>query len=236
VSDFNCISYWFPKLLSVIPQQVPVTHIVRTNATLISLLDGQQPYRWHAFLNELSHWGESVGYPCFLRTGHTSDKHSWDKTCRIESPDQFSPHVCRLVEFSECCSMFGLPYDVWAVRQWLTGPIVGFAPCYGNMPVRREFRFFINNGKIQCEHPYWPTESLLRGGCNEDTMVAVEAMNTIGTDQPELHALVSQVAQAFPGYWSVDCLWTDSGWFVTDMARGENSWHWPECKFSTADL
>jgi hypothetical protein len=228
--DKNCLSYWFPILQSVVPANVPRTIIIPAPPDgLTSLLVGQQPDEWPMFLLALRGAGKAVGYPCFLRSGHTSDKHSWDKTCYIAKPEDFGSHVCSIVDFSECCSLIGLPYNVWAVREWLNGPIIGTAPRYCNMPVRREFRIFIRDGKIQCGHPYWPVDALLSGGCNEDTMAQVEAMNHLGIDRQGLHYLVSKVATVFDGYWSVDCLWTNQGWFVTDMALGDDSWHWPGC-------
>ena len=41
----NCLSYWFPKLLAAgVP--VPRTEIVKTDAELIAILDGQLPDGW----------------------------------------------------------------------------------------------------------------------------------------------------------------------------------------------
>ena len=229
-TDRNCLSYWFPILLEAIPESVPKTEIIKTDVQLVRLLDGETPSGFNFLLSDLRVAGDRIGYPCFLRTGHTSGKHSWKDTCLIQSPDDFASHVAALVEFSECASIVGLPYDVWAVREFLTGSVIGTAPYYGDMPVRREFRLFVRDGSICCGHPYWPVNSLLRGGCNEDTMAGVEAMNHLGDDRQALYDLIATAAHAFPGYWSIDALWTDRGWFVTDMARGEDSWHWPGCE------
>ena len=229
--DLNSISYWFPILELAIPECIPKTEIIHS-PNLLALLDGKMPEGWEGFINQLRAVGERVGYPCFLRTGHTSGKHFWQRTCCVTGPDQIGAHVSELVEFSEGCSLVGLPHNIWAVREWLRGPVIGVAPAYGNMPVRREFRIFIRDGKVQCGHPYWPIEALLQGGCSEETIAQVESMNVFGADREEVLALVLLVAAAFPGYWSVDCLWTDRGWMVTDMARGQDSWHWPECKFT----
>jgi hypothetical protein len=231
MADKNCISFWFPILEHALPDRVPKTVIIPAPVDgLTCLLDGFLPNGWNAFLSALQAAGASVGYPCFLRSGHTSAKHSWDQTCRIEEPEDFGPHVGQIVEFSECCGMIGLPYNVWAVREWLPGPIIGTAPRYRNMPVRREFRIFIDTGKIVCGHPYWPKESIEQGGCDAGTIAAIQFMNRLDDEDREtLYALVSTVTTAFDGFWSVDCLWTDRGWFVTDMALGDDSWHWPDC-------
>jgi hypothetical protein len=229
--DQNCISHWFPILQKAVPDRIPKTIIIESPEDLSKILDGQNPLTWDHFIAELKAAGEEVGYPCFLRSGHTSDKHSWEETCHITKPEDFGQHVYNIVEFSECCGIIGLPYNVFSVREWLNGPVIGVAPRYCNMPVRREFRIFIRDGMINCGHPYWPTDALLIGGCNEETMAEVDAMNSlVSGDRAPLHALVSKVARVFDGYWSVDCLWTDRGWFVTDMALGKDSWHWPGCQ------
>jgi hypothetical protein len=52
----------------------------------------------------------------------------------------------------------------WVVREFLPTMPVGVCPRYGNMPVCREFRYFIEDGRYCCSHPYWPMESLIDGG------------------------------------------------------------------------
>jgi hypothetical protein len=31
---------------------------------------------------------------------------------------------------------------------------------YGNMPVCREYRYFIEDGRYCCSHPYWPMDTI----------------------------------------------------------------------------
>ena len=225
----NCLSYWFPKLASAIPSQVPLTEIIRTDCDLMQLLDGQTPDGFTEFISTLRAACDRIGYPAFLRTGHTSNKHSWDKTCHVLRESKIGNHVAALVEFSECCGIVGMPYNVWAVREWLPGKIIGTAPRYSRMPIRREFRIFIRDHMIECGHPYWPRKAIVRGECTKDVLTGLSAMNRLGEDREAVYGLVSRVAQEFDGYWSVDVLATDRGWFVTDMARGEDSFHWESC-------
>lgn len=224
-TGYNCLSHWFPILQAAIPANVPRTEIIQAPSDLHLVLDGQQPTDWEFFMSDLRVAADHFGYPCFLRTGHTSDKHSWKRTCHVTGPDDFGPHVCALVEFSECCGIVGLPYNVFAVREWLPGPALAVCPRYGGMPVREEYRFFVRDGKIECRHPYWPAEALVRGGAVAADMPAVIGQSRAG----EVSELVLRAAAAFPGYWSMDALWTDRGWFITDMALGADSWHWPGC-------
>ncbi|KKN09499.1 hypothetical protein LCGC14_1045840, partial [marine sediment metagenome] len=39
------------------------------------------------------------------------------------------------------------------------------------------------------------------------------------------------VAKLFDGYWSLDWSMDHAGnWWVIDMAEGDRSYHWPDCK------
>ena len=81
--DCNCITYWLPKLMAAgIP--VPRTEIVETDIELPLLLNGHNPAGFVVFLCELREACDRIGYPVFLRTGHTSAKHDWEDTCYCE--------------------------------------------------------------------------------------------------------------------------------------------------------
>jgi hypothetical protein len=73
-------------------------------------------------------------------------------------------HVYEIAEYSECADMIGIPWDTWVVREFLPTIPIGVCPGYGNMPVCREFRYFIEDGRYVCSHPYWPREALIDGG------------------------------------------------------------------------
>ncbi len=47
-------------------------------------------------------------------------------------------------------------------------------------------------------------------------------------------SLARRVADLFngDGAWSVDLLPTERGWFITDMAIMERSFHWPDCPYA----
>jgi hypothetical protein len=50
-----------------------------------------------------------------------------------------------------------------------------------------------------------------------------------GTERA-LTELANAARQAVGGAWPIDVLETRCGWYVTDMAEAEKSWHeWPDC-------
>lgn len=97
------------------------------------------------------------------------------------------------------------------------------------MPACREFRFFVNDAEIECWHPYWPEEALEQGGAGE----CYEALCEV-EDQGPLRKLARAAGFAVGGRWSVDILETERGWYVTDMAEADRSYHWEGCERETA--
>lgn len=235
-ADKTALSYWFPKLEAArlpVPRTIMLSMPGLAMAAIWKAFDGQDgtPEERSAadrFVDDLKLAAEQVGYPIFLRTDHTSGKHEWEKTCFVASPDDIKQHVFDIVQFSECCGLLGLPWDRWAVREFLPTIPLGVCPDYGNMPICREFRFFVEDDAIRCHHPYWPKESLVQGGVNPEPFYAKLCHLRPG-DYADLSDLARAAGRAVGGAWSVDILQTRRGWFVTDMAEAEKSFHWEGC-------
>lgn len=242
----NCLSYWFPKLQAAgVP--VPRTKIVMRpdglHEPMMSALDGL-PFgaECDGFFRELAVAVEEIGLPCFLRTGQTSGKHNWSRTCYVADAEKIRTHVVALIEFSECCDFLGLPWNVWCVRELLpTKPLLTLGD-YGNFPVVKEFRYFVSGGSVVCRHPYWPLRALQEGMTIPEVSAGQplrRLLDMIDRTYKELSepssaadALAQRVAAAFDsdGAWSVDVLSTESGWYVTDMAEAARSFHWEGCQ------
>jgi len=242
----SCLSWWFPKIRDAgLP--VPKTTILRCDSeaaqSLYRHFDGQPVgVKGSDFLGRVEAAVREMGLPCFLRTGQTSGKHSWKRTCHIQDVSDVVRHVLDLIEFSECADLMGLPWDMWAVREMLpTKPVMA---AYQEMPVCREFRMFVHDGLVLCKHPYWPIVALQDGAprdwdtnellTDEDAESRGRAMWDLDDADCELVLdLASRAGAACGGRWSVDVLDTERGWFVTDMAVMDLSWHWPNCPNAT---
>lgn len=235
-----CMSYWFPKLLAT-GVLVPRTEIVTTNVDLWKMLvpsEESAPDGLDAFVDDMVAAVARIGTtPIFLRTGHLSGKHDWTRTCHVpETNDPFRTtllhHICALVEWSELVDLMGLPTRVWAVRELL--PLLSPFTAYNGMPVAREFRLFIEGGRVHCVHPYWPEKAVEDGEPSVDDWRELHAQCS-KLDGDEAYALTSAaivVAKAFAddGAWSLDfAQHKDGTWYAIDMAPAAISFHWEGC-------
>lgn len=238
-TDPNCISYWFPLLCkSNVP--VPITEIVRVDgAALIGLLDPSplsiQQKKSVVLIAEAA---ERIGFPCFLRSGYYSGKHSWKKTCWIPDVKSVLQHVAAIIENGECENIFGFDWGVWAARELLPCPPTFTAPRFDDMPVNQERRYFIEGGKVIGHLPYWCEEAVQQGCCgwtedgdhaplSEELAKALAELNRETEEEvEELSRLSTQVSRHLDGAWSLDWLMTERGWYAIDMATAKTSWGW----------
>lgn len=233
--DRNCLSFWFPVIYDAgLP--VPQTIVVEAAEDLTGLLDGEQPEGWATFGSQLHKAADRIGYPLFLRSGHTSGKHGWERTCYVEKADDLLAHVAAIVEYSHMVDLMGLPTHVWAVRKLIeTEPL--FTAFDGSMPITREFRVFARDGLVEHVQPYWPIDAIesprAAGPVRvsiADALLPVAMGNSYVLEASDLNAVMTlarEASKAVGGYWSVDLLQdTDGKWWLTDMAEGDRSFRW----------
>lgn len=232
----NCLSYWFPKLEEVglpVPKTVWIDFDQKIGGVSEALrkmfwmedLNDLETERLSKFTYSLKFMAQSIGYPLFMRTGQTSHKHSWEETCLVTNEKQLIKNAQALTEYSLMADMkTGLPINVWALRQIIETTPAFFA--FNNMPITKEFRYFIKEGKIDHVQPYWPADAIEGHTQDKDWRLKLEAMNKLRKDEEkDVLELINKVATIFDGYWSVDVLKDKFGkWYVTDMATGEDSY------------
>lgn len=228
--DKTALSYWFPNLVAAgLP--VPRTTIIQmpkaAQEDIWDAFDGKEGSGgMAAFCDTLRAAMEPMGFPCFLRTDHTSGKHNWKRTCFVTDSAKVGAHVFAIAEFSECASLMGMPWDTWVVREFLPTKPLGVCPAYGDMPVCREFRYFVDGGTIRCRHPYWPPQALIDGGAEA---IPPSLYDLTGSEAEKIARLAELAGKAVGGAWSVDILDTERGWFITDLAEASRSYHWSGC-------
>lgn len=206
--------YWWPKIKTLgIP--VPMTKIVT------SPLDIKKA-------------AEAIGYPVFIRTDLCSGKHDWSSSCFVDSSEKINNNYLKVLENNVRWEMLGIKPEAIVVREFLELE-TAFTAFAGNMPINKERRYFINQGKTSCHHPYWPETAFNRHPArmanDVDWKDKLRQLNY--EDAKEVDLLITYantVASILPEFWSIDFAKAKNGkWYLLDMALGENSYHWPGC-------
>lgn len=239
----NSLAYWFPILKEMginVPETI-VLDIDKYDTNCVSALkkmfwmeemteaDKKSLSRFVATMEMLA---TKMGCPLFLRSGQTSNKHDWVDSCYVQEPKVIASHIQNIAEHSCMANMEGgWPINIWVLRKLIpTEPIF---TAFSDFPVTKEFRVFIRDGKIECIHPYWPTEAVKGHTEDKDWKVKLTTMNRLNKyDKDEIVKMSTIIAQKFEGWWSLDWLkGKDGKWYAIDMALGEDSYHYPKCKF-----
>jgi len=192
---------------------------------------------------------EQLGYPLFVRTDKASGKHDWENSCYVASIERLWRNIYGVVEFNELADVFGLQPEALVFRRYI--PLEAtFKAFYGRMPVAKERRYFVRDGKVECHHPYWIEDAIGEWWERAKELVAIrsdklellpenwkEILAELNRETDEeielLTAYAEEIGRALgEGYWSVDfAKGKDGVWYFIDIAEGHRSWH-PVCKFA----
>ena len=238
--DENSLLYWYPKVKDLIP--TPRTEIVRLNdrekeAYYKCIEDFVKLPKLYARTMDLIE--DKFKLPVFLRTDEFSNKHFWERSCFLNDLNKLNENLNEIIFASMTVNFIGaLPIEAIVVREYIEMDS-HFKAFVGNMPVNPERRYFIDNGKIQCHHPYWIEDSIRQGvnplpGNWKDLL---KEANTESSDEINLLSnWAGNIAKVFPGYWSIDfCKARKGNWYMIDMADGEKSWHPYYCEYSNEE-
>jgi len=227
----NSMFYWWPKIKKLdIPQ--PKTFMVRFKGDFtFEVIDGNINPSWERFFAKVEAEAKKIGYPLFLRSDETSNKHEWKDSCYVESEEKLVPNFCRILEM--IAMAFGLGFSGVAVREFLDLD-AKFTSHWGGMPVACERRYFVRDGQVECWHPYWPPSAIRKPSIKNWLGVLRELQTPTGDELNLLNRYACLVGEALGGYWSVDfCRHKNGSWYLTDMALGEDSYHWPTCQYAS---
>ena len=221
--------YWWPKVKGLgIP--VPRTEIVEIpHEVFLKFLD--TPEALDPYLDDIYKAAKRIGYPLFLRTDLISGKHEWERTCYVPDEESLLSHIYAVVEEHFLAQIIPLPCRALVFREFLE--LDWAFKAFRGMPIARERRYFIKDGKVLCHHPYWPEDAIW----NPDRPNWRELLAELNREtEDEVRLLTSyalKIASVMDGYWSVDFAHARNGkWYLIDMAVGEFSWHPPGCPYA----
>jgi len=233
MKDPNSLLYWFPKIVNLgIP--VPRTEIVKVPyRVLLKFMD--KPEVLEPYVAEIEMKAKRIGFPLFLRTDQASGKHGWKDSCYVPNEEELFTHIYNVVEFNFMADVTGLPCEALVLREFIELDWK-FKAFWGEMPVARERRYFVRDGKVLCHHPYWIEDAIEKPN-KENWRELLKELNTETDEEIKLlSTYAKKVSSVMDGYWSIDFAHTRDGrWILIDMALGDRSWH-PECKFAVSKL
>lgn len=216
---------WFHKIADILP--VPKTEIMRISTEeayeVIGLLDGNDISE--ALWQKIKDAANQIGYPLFLRSDQGSAKHDYKHSCHVASECDLKGHLACLFEWH-------LMRDLWPQAIVFRELLELNAPfrAFHGLPIAKERRYFVDEGKVMCHHPYWPQDAI-EEYIGHDLPVNWQAMlEEINAEDEGEIACLTRMAEAFaenvPGFYSVDFAQkADGQWVMIDAARGELSWH-----------
>ena len=235
--------HWWPKI-SELPIPQPATYCIQVDhKVMYQVLEEGGKLPPH-LVPEVQRHCDNAGYPVFIRTDQLSGKHGWKDTCYVERREDLSRHIYALVEETAMADMMqDISFGALFVRNFLKLK-TAFTAFYGNMPINREVRCFVRDGKLECKHGYWFEKVFEREevrakdtddhvarlreagigsafregktGLPADWRDQLKKLNTLTADDNQtIQEYAGLVGAQFPGeYWSVD------------FAQGENgTWY-----------
>jgi len=237
----SSLVYWFPKIKGLgIP--VPKTEIVPLTPEEIQTYHKcKEDTVFFSRLNEQVRRAiqERFQLPVFLKTDEYSNKHGWKETCFLNDLRNLDRNLAKIIEGSLTVDFLGpLPIEAMVVREFIPMK-TGFHAFRGEMPVNPERRYFILNGRVECHHPYWIEDAVVKGTGKEKLPENWRHLaKSMNYESPEEIAILTgyaqRVARVMPEHWSIDfCKSLLKGWILIDMAEGDKSWHPSTCQYSS---
>jgi len=236
--DKSSMFYWWSKVKDLdipIPKTIMVRHEGAFKGKLsYSPIDGKPDQYFLDMLEGVKKAAKEIGYPVFIRSDELSNKHEWKDSCYVENEDQLYSHICNILEFT--AMSFGPNFYGIAVREFLD-LTWRFTSHGGKMPVAREFRMFVRDGELECWHPYWPPRAILEPSIENWYPVLKEMQTLTQVELEHVGDIAETVGKAVGGYWSIDLCQTKKGeWYMTDIALGEESYHWATCPHASPHM
>ena len=217
---------WWPKIKDL-DMPKPKTEIIEITADEMGELVGFEKLKARTY-TKIVNCAVKIGFPLFMRTDQYSAKHSYKNTCYVSDISELFGHIHMLLEEAMDVNMVGLPTRALVFREFIELNY-GFKAFYG-LPIARERRYLIRDGKVIGHFPYWVESAIRFWGKEKEEpknwRIILRELNN--ETEEEINLLVGyaeKVAKVVKGFWSVDFAQSKDGvWYLIDMAKGEVSY------------
>lgn len=171
-------------------------------------------------------------YPLFLRTDFNSGKHDFRRTCYVKSEKDVISHAVALFEDT---IMKDIYLSAYVFREFI--PLFSPFKAFNELPISKERRYFVDEGKVLCHHHYWVEDAIsftLGKEPRDNWKLKLQELNTESPEEIEvLSKMATTFAEKVEGSWSVDFAMTAKGdWILIDAAEALMSWHPSDCKIA----
>jgi len=226
--DKNSLVYWFSKTkdMDLVPQ--PETIYIPLNRDEgIKFMD-EEPLS--EFVKACKEAAEKLSYPVFIRTDQASSKHNYERAALVKSEDDLEFAIAQTIEFNFIADFLGLPFEYMVFRKFI--PLYSTFKAFKGLPIAKERRYFINDGKIVCHHPYWP-EDAIRNPTKRNWKSLLKKMNHEDPDEIQTLTNYAELIAKKIGNegWSIDfaCHENNQIWYFIDAALAKDSYHPEDC-------
>lgn len=227
-SNPNAFSNWFSHVVAENIKHPATLTVPLGQGFQTGMLNGEAPTDQSLaevddLLSKIEQFGKQYGFPLFIKTSYTSNKHYWTETCCLNNADRATVlnQIYGLIEYQACMSPHMFTPEL-VVREMIATDPVFFA--FDNMPITEEYRVFARSGRIDGYQPYWPATSIENASV-DDWVDALAAISTPSAkDLAYMTEASERITKRLGGYWSVDFLKDKDGqlWLI-DMAEGDKS-------------
>jgi hypothetical protein len=234
-NEKNSLLYWYPKLAKLnIP--MPTTIWYEIPKVLIRAMQEVNGVPT-ALFEKVKPIAREIGYPLFMKTDQAAGKHAWDASCYVPCEEVLGRHIFEVIESNMMADIIGLQFKALVFRNYI--PLYSkFVAFHGNMPIAKERRYFVRDGKMVCHHAYWwPGAIEDWADRRKETKLPSnwrELLKELNTEDEEEIKLLTGYAElagsVLDGWWSIDFACAQTGdWFLIDCALGADSFHALDC-------
>ena len=234
-NEKNSLLYWYPKLAKLnIP--MPTTIWYEIPKVLIRAMQEVNGVPT-ALFEKVKPIAREIGYPLFMKTDQAAGKHAWEASCYVPCEEVLGRHIFEVIESNMMADIIGLQFKALVFRNYI--PLYSkFVAFHGNMPIAKERRYFVRDGKMVCHHAYWwPGAIEDWADRRKETKLPSnwrELLKELNTEDEEEIKLLTGYAElagsVLPGWWSIDFACAQTGdWFLIDCALGADSFHALDC-------
>ena len=229
--DKSSFLYWYPKIIGELetPRSVIIPFSTRDAVQILSGNEDALSDLVDIVISELRK--ARISFPVFFKTDFYSAKWYWVDTCFINSKNDLEKNIASLLSSNQDDD--DRPINALIFKEYIQPETKLSA--FNNMPIGKERRYFIENKKVLCHHPYW-NEGDIEFFDGEYPDNWKEILHNLNIETEEEVKILTKGAELFgeliddDGYFSVDFMQGISGnWYVIDCAEGHKSYHNEDC-------